>query len=82
MILRDTKHLSLVMQLPTHVTSGQYFSTGTEIPLKAFDLYDREPVSKIVFRVRKEFDNGKVFFRGRRRIYSLWDDQPEAFLRD
>lgn len=81
-ILRDTKHLSLVMLLPTHVTSGQYFSTGAEIPLKAFDLYDRGPVSKIVFRVRKEFDTGKVFFRGRQRIYSLWDDQPESFLRD
>ncbi len=82
MILRDTKHLSLVMDLPTSVPSGQYFSTGTEIPVKTFELYDRELVDKIVFRVRKEFDNGKVFFHGHRRIYGLWDDQPEAFLRD
>lgn len=82
MVLRDTKYLSLVMQLPTRVASGQRFSAGAEIPEKTFDLYDRESVGKIIFRVRKEFDKGKVFFRGRRRIYSLWDDQPEAFLRD
>jgi len=82
-ILRDTKHLCLVMQLPTQRYHDSSFSEATEIPVKSLDLYDVEPLHKIVFRVRKQFDsNGALTFHGRRNIYDLWDNTPASSLRD
>jgi len=81
-ILHDTKHVALVMQLPTTLISGHHFA-GLEVPLKALDLYDRKPIDDIIFRVRKKIDsNGLISFRGRLHTYSLWDGQPQHCLRD
>jgi hypothetical protein len=81
-ILHDTAHVALVMQLPTTLISGHYFA-GVEVPLKALDLYDRKPVDDIIFRVRKKIDSkGVISFRGRLHTYSLWDGQPQHCLRD
>lgn len=81
-ILYDTKHVALVMQLPTTLISGHYFA-GIESPLKTLDLYDKKSVDDIIFRVRKETDsNGIISFRGRLRTYFLWDGQPRYCLRD
>jgi hypothetical protein len=81
-ILHDTRHVALVMQLPTSLVSGDYFA-GQEVPLQALDLYDRKPIDDIIFRVRKKIDsNGIIFFRGRLHTYSLWDGRPQHCLRD
>ena len=81
-ILHDTEHVALVMQLPTTLISGYYFA-GQEVPLKALDLNDRKPIDDIIFRVRKKIDsNGIIFFRGRLHTYSLWDGRPQHCLRD
>jgi hypothetical protein len=81
-ILHDTMHVALVMQLPTTLISGHYFA-GVEVPLKALDLYDRKPIDDIIFRVRKETDsNREISFRGRLHTYFLWDGRPQHCLRD
>jgi hypothetical protein len=82
-LIKDSKHVSLILRLPKKITSQQVnCNLGYEAP-----VLDHTIISLLtndnIFRVKKKFDElGTISFTGQRNIYFIWDGKPVFFLGD
>jgi hypothetical protein len=79
MVVKDSKHICLIMRLPNKIVSTMDWGMGYEIPLLDTSIVNFRNGENVFRVIKLKESNDTIFFRGRRQHFTLWDGSPLLF---
>jgi len=75
LILKETKNAALLMEIPYQIIEGDY-QTGKLIPVLDLSIRTNRDKDHVFRAIRTERD-GKVHYRGKMKVWLVWDGLPK-----